>query len=103
MPDLEDLRKQAKLILRWHRERHCPVAAQIRELLPRFLTMTDAEILATSFKLSGVPQVPRASCASLTWGKRYSGRSTGLLQFRLHHCRRKTRNTFYLFERLGRP
>jgi hypothetical protein len=27
MPNLENLKKQAKLILRWHRERHYPVAA----------------------------------------------------------------------------
>jgi len=52
MPNLENLRKQAKLILRWHRERHYPVAAQIRGHLPRFLDMPDSEILAASFKLS---------------------------------------------------
>jgi uncharacterized glyoxalase superfamily protein PhnB len=51
MPNLENLKKQAKLILRWHRERHYPVAAQIRVFLPRFLNMPDAEIFATSFKL----------------------------------------------------
>jgi hypothetical protein len=38
MPNLENLKKQAKLILRWHRERHYPVAAQIRGRLPRFLS-----------------------------------------------------------------
>jgi hypothetical protein len=42
MPNLENLKKQAKLILRWHRERHYPVAAQIRAHLPRFLNMPDA-------------------------------------------------------------
>src|SRR3954454_23307599 len=52
MPNLENLKKQAKLILRWHRERHYPVAAQIREYLPRFLNMPDSDILAASFKLS---------------------------------------------------
>ena len=36
MPDLENLKKQAKLILCWHRERHYPVAAQIGGLMPRF-------------------------------------------------------------------
>ena len=56
MPDLENLKKQAKLILRWHRERHYPVAAQIRGLLPRFLDIPDAEILAASFKLSAGTQ-----------------------------------------------
>ena len=45
MPNPENLKKQAKLILRWHRERHYPVAAQIRAHLPRFLNMPDSEFL----------------------------------------------------------
>jgi len=57
MPNLENLKKQAKLILRWHRERHYPVAAQIREHLPGFLTMPDSEILAASFKLSDAQEM----------------------------------------------
>src|SRR5271166_4146808 len=57
MPNLENLKKQAKLILRWHRERHYPVAAQIREHLPRFLNMSDSEILAASFKLSDAQEM----------------------------------------------
>jgi uncharacterized glyoxalase superfamily protein PhnB len=57
MPNVENLKKQAKLILRWHRERHYPVAAQIRELLPRFLNMSDSEILVASFKLSDAQEM----------------------------------------------
>jgi catechol 2,3-dioxygenase-like lactoylglutathione lyase family enzyme len=57
MPNLENFKKQAKLILRWHRERHYPVAAQIREHLPRFLNVSDSEILAASFKLSDAQEV----------------------------------------------
>src|SRR5271169_1630707 len=57
MPNLENLKKQAKLILRWHRERHYPVAAQIRGLMPRFLNMPDAEILAANFKLSDAQEM----------------------------------------------
>ncbi len=57
MPNLENLKKQAKLIVRWHRERHYPVAAQIREHLPRFLNVSDSEILAASFKLSDAQEV----------------------------------------------
>jgi catechol 2,3-dioxygenase-like lactoylglutathione lyase family enzyme len=57
MPNLENLKKQAKLMLRWHRERHYPVAAQIRELMPRFLNMSDSEILAASFKLSDAQEM----------------------------------------------
>ena len=57
MPNLENLKKQAKLILRWHRERHYPVAAQIRRLIPRFLNMPDAEILAANFKLGDAQEM----------------------------------------------
>jgi uncharacterized glyoxalase superfamily protein PhnB len=57
MPNLENLKKQAKLIQRWHRERHYPVAAQIRGLLPRFLNMPDSEILAATFKLSDAQEM----------------------------------------------
>ncbi|HZS55281.1 MAG TPA: VOC family protein [Bryobacteraceae bacterium] len=57
MPDLENLKKQAKLILRWHREQHYPVAAQIRERLPRFLNMPDSQILAAKFKLSDAQEM----------------------------------------------
>jgi len=57
MPNLENLKKQAKLTLRWHRERHYPIAAQIREHLPRFLNMPDSEILAASFKLSDAQEM----------------------------------------------
>jgi catechol 2,3-dioxygenase-like lactoylglutathione lyase family enzyme len=57
MPNLENLKKQAKLILRWHRERHYPVAAQIREHLPRFANKPDSEILAASLKLSDAQEL----------------------------------------------
>jgi catechol 2,3-dioxygenase-like lactoylglutathione lyase family enzyme len=57
MPNLENLRKQAKLVLRWHRDRYYPVAAQIRSGLPRFSRMTDREILAQSFKLSDAQEL----------------------------------------------
>lgn len=57
MPNLENLKKQAKLILKWHREGHYPVAAQIRGVLPRFRNVADAEILAASFKLSDAQEM----------------------------------------------
>src|SRR5258708_19753304 len=57
MPNLENLRKQAKLVLRWHRDRYYPVAAQIRSGLPRYSQMTDAEILAQGFKLSDAQEL----------------------------------------------
>src|ERR1700753_1620966 len=57
MPNLENLRKQAKLVLRRHRDRYYPVAAQIRTALPRYAGMTDSEILAQSFKLSDAQEL----------------------------------------------
>jgi uncharacterized glyoxalase superfamily protein PhnB len=57
MPNLENLKKQAKLILRWHRERHYPVAAQIRGLIPRFSNTADSQILAANFKLSDAQEM----------------------------------------------
>ena len=57
MPNLENLRKQAKLVLRRHRDRYYPVAAQIRAGLPRYAAMTDSEILAQSFKLSDAQEL----------------------------------------------
>jgi catechol 2,3-dioxygenase-like lactoylglutathione lyase family enzyme len=76
MPDLENLRKQAKLVLRWHRERHYPVAAQIREYLPHFLNMTDAEILATSFKLSDAQEMVARQHGFDSWLALKNGLST---------------------------
>jgi catechol 2,3-dioxygenase-like lactoylglutathione lyase family enzyme len=57
MPNPENLRKQAKLVLRWHRDRYYPVAAQIRSGLPRFSHMTDSEILAQDFKLNDAQEL----------------------------------------------
>jgi len=57
MPDLDNLRKQAKLILRRHRDRYYPVAAQIRSGLPRFSQMTDSDILAHGFKLADAQEL----------------------------------------------
>jgi len=57
MPSLENLRKQAKLVLRWHHDRYYPVAAQIRELLPRFQHLSDSEVLTHPFKLADAKEL----------------------------------------------
>jgi uncharacterized glyoxalase superfamily protein PhnB len=67
MPNLENLKKQAKLVLRWHRERHYPVAAQIRALIPRFWNMPDSEILAASFKLSDAQEMVARRHGFASW------------------------------------
>src|ERR1700748_3339753 len=57
MPNIENLKKQAKQYLRWHRERYYPVAAQIRAALPRFRHMGDIEILESNFKLADAQEL----------------------------------------------
>jgi uncharacterized glyoxalase superfamily protein PhnB len=77
MPNLENLKKQAKLILRLHRERHYPVAAQIREYLPPFLNMPDSEILAASFKLRDAQELVARQQGFESWQALKTGLSTG--------------------------
>jgi catechol 2,3-dioxygenase-like lactoylglutathione lyase family enzyme len=76
MPSLENLRKQAKLILRWHRERYYPVAAQIRAVLPRFAHLSDPEILAHEFKLSDAQEMVARQAGFDSWQALKSGIAT---------------------------
>jgi catechol 2,3-dioxygenase-like lactoylglutathione lyase family enzyme len=78
MPNLENLRKQAKFILRWHRDRHYPVAAQIRSGLPRFSQMTDPEILSFSFKLSDAQELVARQHGFESWQALKTGLSSML-------------------------
>jgi catechol 2,3-dioxygenase-like lactoylglutathione lyase family enzyme len=78
MPNLENLRKQAKLILRWHRDRYYPVAAQIRSGLPRFSQMTDPEILLHSFKLGDAQELVARQHGFESWQALKTGLSTML-------------------------
>jgi catechol 2,3-dioxygenase-like lactoylglutathione lyase family enzyme len=80
MPNLENLKKQAKLILRWHRERHYPVAAQIREYLPRFLHTPDVEILASSFTLGDAQEIVARQQGFASWQALKSGVSAAPLK-----------------------
>jgi catechol 2,3-dioxygenase-like lactoylglutathione lyase family enzyme len=75
MPDLENLKKQAKLILHWHRERHYPVAAQIRAVMPRFLNTPDAEVLAATFTLSDAQEMIARQHGFDSWQALKSGLS----------------------------
>ncbi|MGA8430496.1 MAG: VOC family protein [Candidatus Sulfotelmatobacter sp.] len=79
MPNLENLKKQAKLILRWHREHHYPVAAQMRALIPRFVNMSDADILAASFKLGDAQEMVARQHGFDSWQALKTGLSSTLL------------------------
>src|SRR5688500_11191713 len=57
MPNPENLRKQAKRFLRWHRDGYHPVAAQIRTHLPRFHGLSDRDVLHAEFRLSDAQEL----------------------------------------------
>jgi uncharacterized glyoxalase superfamily protein PhnB len=67
MPSLENLRKQAKQILRWHRERYYPVAAQIRAVLARFQHLSDAQVFEQPFKLSDAQEIVARQSGFESW------------------------------------
>lgn len=52
MPNIENLKKQAKLYLRWHRDKYFPVASQISRYLVQYQYLSDKEVLRADFKLS---------------------------------------------------
>jgi catechol 2,3-dioxygenase-like lactoylglutathione lyase family enzyme len=67
MPNFENLRKQAKLYLRWHRDGYHPVAAQIRAILPRFSALSDREVLAADFKLGDAQEMVARQSGFESW------------------------------------
>lgn len=73
MPNLENLKKQAKQYLRWHRERYYPVAAEIRAALPRFQHLDDNQVLEASFKLSDAQELVAHQAGFEGWQALKSG------------------------------
>jgi uncharacterized glyoxalase superfamily protein PhnB len=73
MPNLENLRKQAKQYLRWHRERYYPVAAQIRAALPQFRQFSDGQILDANFKLADAQELVARQLGFEGWQALKSG------------------------------
>jgi uncharacterized glyoxalase superfamily protein PhnB len=73
MPNIENLKKQAKQYLRWHRERYYPVAPQIRAALPRFLHLSDEQILNANFKLADAQELVARQLGFEGWQALKSG------------------------------
>lgn len=55
--NLDNLRKQAKQYVRWHRDRHGTVAEVIRNALPRYAGLSDAEIFEQGFRLADAQEL----------------------------------------------
>jgi catechol 2,3-dioxygenase-like lactoylglutathione lyase family enzyme len=73
MPKIENLKKQAKQCLRWHRERYYPVAPQIRSALPRFRHPSDEQILDANFKLADAQELVARQMGFEGWQALKSG------------------------------
>ncbi len=73
MPNIENLKKQAKQYLRWHRERYYPVAAEIRASLPRFHGLSDEQVLDANFKLADAQELVARQRGFQSWQALKSG------------------------------
>jgi len=73
MPTLETLKKQAKLLVRRHRERLHTVAPQIRSGSPRFAGLTDAEVLDAPFTLADAQALIAAERGYPSWAALKAG------------------------------
>ncbi|WP_058188106.1 VOC family protein [Terracidiphilus gabretensis] len=84
MSNLENLKKQAKQYLRWHRDRYYPVAAMIREHLPRFRQLSDPEILAAAFRLADAQELVARKEGFEGWQALKTGASIAMSQTHTH-------------------
>jgi catechol 2,3-dioxygenase-like lactoylglutathione lyase family enzyme len=69
---LENFKKQAKLLVRWHRERNYSVGGRIRQL-PRYKELTDSEALALTFPLNEAQEVIALEQGYPSWAELKEG------------------------------
>jgi catechol 2,3-dioxygenase-like lactoylglutathione lyase family enzyme len=69
---LEDVKKQAKMLVRWHRERNYSVGGRIRRL-SRYQELTDSETLAIPFPLSEAQKVIALEQGYSSWAELKAG------------------------------
>ncbi|MCO6441204.1 MAG: VOC family protein [Nitrococcus mobilis] len=73
MSSLENLKKQAKQLVRWHREHNYSVGGRIRAAFPRYRDLTDVELLTMKFTLSMAQEVIAKESGFLCWAALKSG------------------------------
>ena len=66
MPTLDTYRKQAKQLVRWHRESNYSVGGKVR-LLERFRHLTDAQILASPLPLTLAQEIVAVDAGFPDW------------------------------------
>ena len=75
MASFDNLKKQAKLLVRWHRAGNYSVGGRIRGL-PRYRNLTDVEALALRFPLSEAQEIIALESGYESWAALKSGFST---------------------------
>jgi len=73
--NLDNLKKQAKQLVRWHREGNYSVGGRIR-LLPRYRELTDAQILSLKFPLSAAQEIIALEAGHASWAELKAGLNT---------------------------
>jgi uncharacterized glyoxalase superfamily protein PhnB len=68
MPTIETYRKQAKLLLRWHREGDYSVGGRVRGL-KRYQSFTDREVLALKFTLTVAQEIVAVEAGHRSWAE----------------------------------
>ncbi len=68
MPTIETYRKQAKLLLRWHREGDYSVGGRVRKL-ERYQSLTDREALALKFTLTLAQEIVAVEAGYQSWAE----------------------------------
>jgi catechol 2,3-dioxygenase-like lactoylglutathione lyase family enzyme len=67
MPNLDNLKKQAKQLVRWHREGYYPVAQRIRLALPRYRELDDRTVLNEPFVLADAQELLARELGFESW------------------------------------
>lgn len=68
MPTLETYRKQAKLLLRWHREGDYSIGGRVRQL-ERYQSFTDRQVLDLKFTLALAQEIVAVEAGHQSWAE----------------------------------
>jgi uncharacterized glyoxalase superfamily protein PhnB len=69
MSSLENLKKQAKALVRLHREKSYHLAIVARGVLPKYASMSDREVLAAEFKLGDAQELIARQHGCASWAE----------------------------------
>ncbi len=72
MPSIETYRKQAKLLVRWHRERNYSIGEKLR-LLERHRDLTDVEVLEMAMPLTLAQEIVAVEAGFRDWAALRAG------------------------------